>query len=77
MLTQARDGFFLNLSSVMLKLCGPFLSLSERPCRVLKVSPCYCAVGSTVQDIERSDARVHLVQDMEESKMAQRTEDSE
>lgn len=77
MLVQARDGFFLNLSSVMLKLCEPFISMAERPSKVLKVNSLYCAVGSTIQDIEKPDTRVHLVQDTQESKVAQRTEDSE
>ena len=75
MLTQARDGFFLNLSSLMLKLCDPFLNLTVKPFKVLKVNSCYCAVNSTLQDIEQPNARVHLVQDLEESRIAQRSED--
>ena len=76
MLTQARDGFFLNLTSVMLKLCEPFLSLSDRPHKIMKVNSSYCAISSTLQDIEQPSARIHLVQDLEESKIAQRTEES-
>jgi len=75
MLTQARDGFFLNLTSVMLKLCEPFLSLSDRPHKIMKVNSSYCAISSTLQDIEQPSARIHLVQDLEESKIAQRTEE--
>ena len=60
----------------MLQLCDPFMNLNEKPCKVLKVNSCYCAVGSTLQDIENPDTTIHLVQDLEESRSAQRTEDS-
>eukprot|EP00795_Rhopilema_esculentum_P013455 gene13455-4330_t len=74
-LTQARDGFFLNLSFIMLKLSEPFLDLSERPRKLLKVNSCYCGVRSKLQDIEKPDTLVHLVQNLEESRVAQRTEE--
>eukprot|EP00794_Sanderia_malayensis_P017494 gene17494-19244_t len=75
MLTQARDGFFLNLGNVMLKLCEPFLDLSSRSKKCLRINSLYCSVNANISDIARPGASVHLVQDQEEPKMAKRTDD--
>lgn len=38
------DGFMLNLSNVLLKLCQPFCdNLQPNDVRILKVDPTYCA----------------------------------
>ena len=61
----------------MLKLCQPFLNLAERSPKLLKINPCYCAVASSLADIELPNTRIHLVQNLEDPKIAQRTEESE
>lgn len=42
-MTLVSDGFMLNLSSVLLRLCQPFCS-SKNMNKCLKVDPTYCAV---------------------------------
>lgn len=36
------DGFAVNLSAVLLRLCQPFISNTENP-KLLKIDPTYCA----------------------------------
>lgn len=36
------DGFALNLSAVLLRLCQPFISNTDNP-KLLKIDPTYCA----------------------------------
>ena len=60
---------------MLLQLCDPFVNLSEKPYKVLKVNSCYGAVNAALHDIEEPNTRVHLVQDLEDSRVAQRTED--
>lgn len=76
MLTQARDGFFLNLGNVLLKLCEPFLDLSDKSKKCLRINSLYCLVDADISDIARPNAPVHLVQNQEEPKIANRTDDS-
>ena len=52
------DGFFLNLCSVMLRLCTPF-SAPQSP-RLLKVQPTYClATKGQPQDVRNRN--IHIV----------------
>lgn len=41
--TYASDGFMINISNVLLRLCHPFCSNVEDK-KILKVDPTYCAV---------------------------------
>lgn len=41
MLGFISDGFALNFSSVLLRLCQPFISNSDNP-KLLKIDPTYC-----------------------------------
>jgi len=43
MLQFISDGFAINLSAVLLRLCQPFISNTESP-KLLKIDPTYCAV---------------------------------
>jgi len=56
---QAQDGFFLNLSTLLLKLCQPFMD----PCspKLLKINPQYCAVNVGVDGIAQEDTGLHVV----------------
>jgi len=36
------DGFAINLSAVLLRLCQPFISNTDNP-KLLKIDPTYCA----------------------------------
>lgn len=42
MLKFIADGFALNLSAVLLRLCQPFISKTDNP-KLLKIDPTYCA----------------------------------
>lgn len=42
MLTLISDGFAINLSAVLLRLCQPFISNTDNP-KLLKIDPTYCA----------------------------------
>jgi len=42
MLGFISDGFALNLSAVLLRLCQPFISNTDNP-KILKIDPTYCA----------------------------------
>lgn len=42
MLGFISDGFAINLSAVLLRLCQPFISSSKNP-KLLKIDPTYCA----------------------------------
>ncbi|XP_020626137.1 ubiquitin conjugation factor E4 A-like [Orbicella faveolata] len=57
--TQAQDGFFLNLSTLLLKICQPFMD----PCspKLLKINPQYCAVNVGVEGIAQEDTGLHVV----------------
>lgn len=57
--TQAQDGFFLNLSTLLLKMCQPFMD----PCspKLLKINPQYCAVNIGIDDIAREDTSLHVI----------------
>ena len=57
--TQAQDGFFLNLSTLLLKMCQPFMD----PCspKLLKINPQYCAVNVGVDGIAKEDTGLHVV----------------
>ena len=57
--TQAQDGFFLNLSTLLLKICQPFMD----PCspKLLKINPQYCAVNVGVEEIAQEDTGLHVV----------------
>ncbi|VVC44918.1 Hypothetical protein CINCED_3A005936 [Cinara cedri] len=58
MLGFISDGFALNLSTVLLKLCQPFISNSDS-LKLLKIDPTYCV--AKVQNSEESRERgVHL-----------------
>ncbi|XP_050536909.1 ubiquitin conjugation factor E4 A isoform X2 [Daktulosphaira vitifoliae] len=58
MLEFISDGFAINLSAVLLKLCQPFISNTNNM-KLLKIDPTYCA--AKVQNIEESKLRgVHL-----------------
>ena len=56
--SQAHDGFFLNLSMSLLKLCQPFMDPSSS--KLLKINPKYCAVtvDSNMMAHEKSGAHV-------------------
>ena len=56
---QAQDGFFLNLSTLLLKMCQPFMDPSSP--KLLKINPQYCAVTTTADSIGRKDAGLHVV----------------
>lgn len=43
MLEFISDGFAINLSAVLLRLCQPFISNTDNP-KLLKIDPTYCAV---------------------------------
>lgn len=43
MLGFISDGFAINLSAVLLRLCQPFISNTDNP-KLLKIDPTYCAV---------------------------------
>lgn len=57
--TQAQDGFFLNLSTLLLKMCQPFMD----PCspKLLKINPQYCAVNVGVDGIAQEDTGLHVI----------------
>ena len=57
--TQAQDGFFLNLSTLLLKICQPFMD----PCspKLLKINPQYCAVNVSVDGIAQEDTGLHVI----------------
>ncbi len=76
MLTQARDGFFLNLGNVMLKLCQPFLELSGKSKKALRINSLFCLVDANINDIARVDCPIHLVQNQEDPKIAKRPDES-
>lgn len=42
MLRLISDGFAINLSGVLLRLCQPFISNTDNP-KLLKIDPTYCA----------------------------------
>lgn len=42
MLGYISDGFAINLSAVLLRLCQPFISNTDNP-KLLKIDPTYCA----------------------------------
>ena len=67
--TTAGDGFFLNLSWVMLLLSAPFAASDGRvnP-RLMGVDPGYCTVGGAKGDDERYGGAV--VDFSQEAKMA-------
>lgn len=43
------DGFALNLCSVLLRLCEPFIKPANNP-KLLKIDPTYCVVVSTLMN---------------------------
>lgn len=57
--SQAEDGFFLNLSTLLLKMCQPFMD----PCspKLLKINPKYCAVSVSSEAIGKENTGLHLV----------------
>lgn len=57
--TQAHDGFFLNLSTLLLKLCQPFMDPSSP--KLLKINPKYCAVTVNSNAIAQESTGLHVV----------------
>ena len=57
--SQAGDGFFLNLGTVLLKGCRPFLD--PKSPKLLRINPQYCAVSTTIDAIAEEDTGVHTV----------------
>ncbi|KAJ7373174.1 Ubiquitin conjugation factor E4 A [Desmophyllum pertusum] len=57
--TQAQDGFFLNLSTLLLKMCQPFMD----PCspKLLKINPQYCALDVSIDGIAHEATGLHVV----------------
>ena len=72
-MAQAKDGFFLNLSHVLLKFCEPFLTPGTRS--LLRVDPRYCASISSLEQIAQPGTKVHLVGLGDESSMVPRPDD--
>lgn len=57
--SQAEDGFFLNLSTLLLKMCQPFMDpLSPK---LLKINPQYCAVPVGSDAIGQESTGLHVV----------------
>ena len=52
------DGFFLNLGSILLSLCQPFLD--PQSSKLTKIDPRYCIAAATVDTIAQEDTTVHL-----------------
>lgn len=69
LVTTASDGFFLNLSWVLLLLSEPFARSKEgvNP-RLLRVDPCYCVVRNSHSEQEKYGGAV--VDFTEETKMS-------
>ena len=57
--TQAHDGFFLNLSTLLLKICQPFMDPSSP--KLLKINPQYCAVKVDIDSIAHEDTGMHVI----------------
>lgn len=57
--SQAHDGFFLNLSTLLLKLCQPFTDPSSP--KLLKIDPRYCAVTISSDAIGLENTALHVV----------------
>ncbi|KAL9957844.1 hypothetical protein ACROYT_G034792 [Oculina patagonica] len=57
--TQAQDGFFLNLSTLLLKMCQPFMDPSSP--KLLKINPQYCAVKVGIESITQEDTGLHVI----------------
>lgn len=57
--TQAHDGFFLNLGTLLLKLCQPFMDTSSP--KLLKINPKYCAVSVDSNAIAQESTGLHVV----------------
>ena len=57
--TQAHDGFFLNLSTLLLKLCQPFMDPSSH--KLLKINPKYCAVTVGSNAIAQETTGLHVI----------------
>lgn len=56
--TLASDEFFLNLGSILLALCQPFLD--PRSSKLTKIDPRYCIAMVTVDTMAQEDTTVHL-----------------
>lgn len=57
--SQAEDGFFLNLSTLLLKMCQPFMDpLSPK---LLKINPQYCALPVGSDAIGQESTGLHVV----------------
>lgn len=54
--THISDGFALNLCSVLIRLCEPFMKSANNP-KLLKIDPTYCAVESAA---DFDSKKVHL-----------------
>ncbi len=70
--TQSSDGFFLNLSWIMLRLCSPFLTLShndKRRGRVSNIDVTYCAALNR-ETAETVDSGGPLIDFSKEAKLA-------
>ena len=65
--TTASDGFFLNLSSLFLKLSKPFLD--PKSPNLLKIDPTYCVVSRTAAQVADISTPVHMVGLLEEDKI--------
>lgn len=59
MLGFISDGFALNLSAVLLRLCQPFISNTDNP-KLLKIDPTYCA-AKVLNNEESRQRGVHLL----------------
>ncbi|XP_025409888.1 ubiquitin conjugation factor E4 A isoform X2 [Sipha flava] len=59
MLGFISDGFAINLSAVLLRLCQPFISNTDNP-KLLKIDPTYCAV-QIHNDEDSRERGVHLL----------------
>ena len=57
--SQAHDGFFLNLSMSLLKLCQPFMDPSSS--KLLKINPKYCAVTVDSNTMAHEKSGVHVL----------------
>lgn len=65
--TLADDGFFLNLGSVLLKLCQPFLDPSAP--RLLRIDPRYCATVTNLDMLTNEATGMHSVGFEEETRL--------
>ena len=56
---QGSDSFFLNLGTILMNVCRPFLDPAS--CKLLKINPQYCAVETNIDGISHEDTGLHVV----------------